>query len=176
MNRLETWLADKFHSYNVSKPLKPVVVAGLFTLGAAGIALVAALLSGVFQVITVWMQTKNDEQKFSEVHNVTSNNQSGGITAHTVNAFPKPRRLNSDKCESISNKLFPYRDRPILIDTILNDREAIIYAKDTESCLQRKGFQIEGIQKTLYEVPPEGQDIYVFKDKVLIKVGVAKRR
>ena len=63
MNRFETWFANKFHSYHISKPLKPTVAAGLFALAVALIGLVGVLLSGGFQVITTLIQARNDERK-----------------------------------------------------------------------------------------------------------------
>ena len=137
------------------------------------IGLVGKVTSGAFQLMTTSTQVRNDQPTTSETHTVTSYNQSGGITAHTVNAFPESRRLNNEKCDSLSIKIYPYADRPILIDTVVNDREAMVFAKDTENCLHGKGFEVEGIQKTMYELPPEGQDVRIFKDKVLVKIGVA---
>ena len=63
MNRFETWFANKFHSYNISKPLKPTVAAGLFALAVALIGLVGVLFSGGFQVITTLIRARNDERR-----------------------------------------------------------------------------------------------------------------
>lgn len=58
LSPLENWLARKFHSYNFSEPVKPIVMLGVFVI-------VAVMIFGVFQMITAKMVPAKVVQELS---------------------------------------------------------------------------------------------------------------
>lgn len=90
---------------------------------------------------------------------VKSYNQSGGITAHTVNLGPQPRKINS-KLQDIILTSLP-RDQKIRIVAVMGDAEALQLAFEILEFMKRSGFNVEGPHQAMYTEPVKG---LVFND------------
>ena len=71
---------------------------------------------------------------------VTSHNQTGGITAHTVNFGPQPRRMD----ETLKAKILSDipRSKPITVTALLGDGEACQFAEEIHAFLKNHGFPV----------------------------------
>lgn len=91
--------------------------------------------------------------------NVTSFNQSGGITAHTVNIGPPQRSLAQEA--GLRAQIFNEvpRDKPIQVFAIMGDSESYRFAAEIHAFLKANGFPLlepEGISQGLFAPPPVG--------------------
>lgn len=88
---------------------------------------------------------------------VQSYNQSGGITAHTVNLGPQPRHMSDVLKRQILQEL--PRTRPITVVAIMGDAEAHHFAQEIHAFLGANGFPLKeanGISQAMYNVTPKG--------------------
>ncbi len=85
---------------------------------------------------------------------VTSHNQSGGITAHTINFGPQQRRMD-DKLKSEILSLIP-KTTSISVIALMGDAEAYEFATEIYTFLKDNGFSLkerEVSQGMLSKVP-----------------------
>lgn len=87
--------------------------------------------------------------------NITSINQSGGITAHTVNVGPQPRRLDAGTASNLENLLS--KDKKIMITAVLGDGEAFQFASEILNHLKSRGYTVDGVNQAVYSQPVMGQ-------------------
>jgi hypothetical protein len=73
---------------------------------------------------------------------VTSYNQTGGITAHTVNLGPQPRRMDETLKAQILSEI--PRSKPITVAALLGDGEACQFAEELHTFLKNHGFPVTG--------------------------------
>jgi hypothetical protein len=89
---------------------------------------------------------------------VTSHNQFGGITAHTVNVAPQARRLHSPQGEALKRQLLAEapRDRRINITVVFGDPEAYAFGQEIFDFLKVNGFDVWGMDQATYVAPQVG--------------------
>lgn len=87
---------------------------------------------------------------------VISHNQSGGITAHTVNLGPQPRRMDQTLKSQILRDL-PKTD-PITVMAMWGDGESIQLASEIHAFLKANGFPLteDGISQGVFTEPAKG--------------------
>lgn len=73
---------------------------------------------------------------------ITSNYQSGGITAHTVNVGRPARHLTPVRAAELV-QLLP-RDKPVTVFAVMGDPEVLDYATEIASHLTNSGFAVTG--------------------------------
>lgn len=99
---------------------------------------------------------KKDTVK-TEIVNVTSNNQSGGITANQVNIGSVPRTLDIN----IQRQLLSFlnsKEESIVIDCIMGDSESFLYANQINDFLKSKGYnKVDGVNQSAFTKPVIGQ-------------------
>jgi hypothetical protein len=77
--------------------------------------------------------------------NVTSYNQSGGITAHTVNVGATARRITDPRAAPLKEQILRElpKDKPITILAVMGDTEAIQFAYDIHAFMKENGFNMK---------------------------------
>ena len=90
--------------------------------------------------------------------NITSNNQVGGITAHTVNYGPQARQMD-DSIGAKFKKEIPV-NAEITITSIWGNSEAFNFAHQIMQWLNSNGYKnVEGVNQAAYSAPVSGQNI-----------------
>lgn len=97
------------------------------------------------------MFNKNQNQNIS----VTSHNQSGGITAHTVNIGAQPRQLTAASAAELEAQL--PKAKPVSVAAIMGDQEAFSFATQILEYLRSKGYAVTGVDQVVYSGPVVGQ-------------------
>lgn len=87
--------------------------------------------------------------------NITSVNQSGGITAQTVNIGPQPRHLDTGTASNLESLLS--KDKKITITAVLGDGEAFQFASEIVNYLKSRGYTVDGVNQSVYSQPVMGQ-------------------
>ena len=104
------------------------------------------------------MNMLNDKNIF-----VTSNNQYGCITAHTVNIATTARFMN----EHLGLQLNQYipTDAKVSVTAVMGDGEAFGFANQILSWLRANGYaKVDGVNQTIYSRPVMGQNINKIND------------
>lgn len=90
--------------------------------------------------------------------NVTSHNQSGGITAHTVNIGKEQRQLGDEERAFLTSTI-PKHAR-VEIQNPLGDAEAHTYRVEIQQFLLEQGYTNVHGSQGIYAVPERGQRLY----------------
>lgn len=106
-----------------------------------------------YQTMGVVMFNKNQNQNIS----ITSNNQSGGITAHTVNIGSARRQLDAASAQQLLQAL--PKNKPVKVVAVMGDQEAVAFATQILDHLKANGYQAEGVDQAVYSQPVVGQFI-----------------
>lgn len=87
---------------------------------------------------------------------VTSHNQSGGITAHTVNIGSQQRTITEALKQQIRTQV--PRALPITVVAVMGDGEALRFAHELHAFLSSEGFPLRenGVSQAMYSEPVEG--------------------
>jgi hypothetical protein len=125
--------------------------------------------------ITIKSQTeqKIDSVKPQPIVNITSTNQSGGITAQNVNIGVKPqqRALNF----ALKKQLFEFltdKNEIIDISSVAGDSEAYKFSLETVDFLKRNGYSnVNGVNQAFFSPPIIGQSIQRRNNQVYISIG-----
>jgi hypothetical protein len=105
--------------------------------------------------------------------NVTSNNQSGGITANQVNIVAIPRNLD-DKTQNQLLAILKKKDEPIDISSVMGDAEAFKYANQINDFLKTHGYtKVEGVSQSVFSKPVIGQ--FIDKDSIGVKIVIGAK-
>ena len=89
---------------------------------------------------------------------VTSHNQQGGVTAHTVNFGPTARSMNEQLGEQIKKNI--PTSAKIKVTAVLGDGEAYGFANQVFEWLKGNGYsKAEGVDQAVYSQPVMGQNI-----------------
>lgn len=88
---------------------------------------------------------------------ITSHNQSGGITAHTVNIGSPPRQLDPASAVQLEQNI--PKDKPVKVTAVMGDQEAFAFASQITSYLKSKGYSVDGVNQAIYSQPVIGQFI-----------------
>ena len=97
------------------------------------------------------MFNKDQKQNIS----ITSSNQSGGITAHTVNVGAQARQLDANSGAQLQASL-PV-GKPVSVVAVMGDQEAFAFATQIVAFLRSKGYQVDGVSQVVYSGPLAGQ-------------------
>jgi hypothetical protein len=101
----------------------------------------------------VVMFNNNQNQNIS----ITSNNQSGGITAHTVNIRSARRQLDAVSAQQLLQAL--PKNKPVKVVAVMGDQEAFAFATQILGHLKADGYRAEGVEQAVYSQPVVGQFI-----------------
>jgi hypothetical protein len=89
---------------------------------------------------------------------VTSHNQSGGITAGTVNIGPQPRHMNA-QLEAGLRQNVP-TSVLVRVVAVMGDGEAFAFAQEIHAWLKANGWpRVEGVDQAVYSQPQFNQSI-----------------
>lgn len=107
--------------------------------------------------------------------NVTSHNQTGGITAHTVHLGPQQRSLAAmPDLQAQILKDLP-RDKPVKVMAVLGDAETSQFGLEIHAFLKANKFALsepDGISHGMFTVPQKGLTLETgHKDEYLFVVG-----
>jgi hypothetical protein len=95
--------------------------------------------------------------------NITSNNQMGGVTAHTVNFGPTARNMD----DNLGNQLkatIPL-EAEVTVTSVLGDGEAYGFANQVLTWLKNNGFtNVSGVNQAVYFGPVIGQNVNKVND------------
>lgn len=87
---------------------------------------------------------------------ITSHNQMGGITAHTVNLAPKPRQMSEQLTMQMKQHI--PRNATVRIVAVLGDAEAIGFANQVLNWLKSNSYsEVSGVDQAVYSEPMTGQ-------------------
>jgi hypothetical protein len=100
---------------------------------------------------------------------ITSTNQSGGITAGTVNVGSQPRVLDDDAKMPLL-KGVP-KIKPVQVTAVLGDGEAMSFATAIMNFLKVNGYTVYGINQAVYTTIVSGTIITLEADQTQIVVG-----
>lgn len=103
--------------------------------------------------------------------NITSHNQSGGITAHTVNVGSSPRILTQENGRKIVENLLPYKEKTICVTSYSGDGESFNYANQILKLLVDNSFKTSGVDQVIWAnpIPP------LSFDNIKVQVNVGSR-
>ena len=92
---------------------------------------------------------------------VTSHNQSGGITAHTVNIGPQQRTVTEALRQQIRTQV--PRIKPITVIAVMGDGEALRFARELHDVLKAEGFPLreDGVSQGMFSEPVDGLNFNV---------------
>lgn len=89
---------------------------------------------------------------------ITSHNQMGGVTAHTVNFVSQARQMNSQLGEQLKQHI-PISAK-LRVVTVFGDGEAFGFANQVLQWLKSNGYnKAEGVDQAVYTQPVIGQNI-----------------
>jgi hypothetical protein len=94
---------------------------------------------------------------------VTSYNQSGGITAHTVNIGPAARSMDEELGQQLRQHIAA--TAKVTISAIMGDGEAFNFANQILGWMRANGYaNVEGVNQAVYGKPVVGQTINRIND------------
>ncbi len=106
--------------------------------------------------------------------NVTSNFQSGGITAGQIIITPPARKLNENNTAQILLNL-PDKNEKIDITSLLGDSEAFQFAMQISNLLKTNGYKnVDGVNQAIFNSPVTGQSL--FRDSLGVKIIIGSRQ
>jgi hypothetical protein len=116
---------------------------------------------------------KKDAEKTVIDQSVTSHNQSGGITARTVNINPNFQRALSDSIREKLEKNVP-REKLVVVWATHGDQESFRYANEIFQFLKTSGFNLFGDapQGNIFTQPLYGVTVTPQDDKTEIYIGM----
>ena len=100
---------------------------------------------------------------------VTSYNQSGGITAHTVNVGAQPRHFNAETAAQLTQMI--QKGKPVNVVAVMGDQEAFQFAAEIKAYLESQGYAVSGVDQAVYLGPVVGQFIYPKDGSYEIRFG-----
>lgn len=105
---------------------------------------------------------------------IISNNQSGGITAHTVNVGtvnmgPQPRMLNDQLAQQLLAAI--PQGKLVTVVAVMGDQEAFQFATQVKNFLASREYNVSGVDQAVYTQPIIGQHINLKGDGVEIVIG-----
>ena len=108
------------------------------------------------------------------IYNVTSNNQTGGITAGVVNMDKPGRRLDAQLKHQL-DELFQNTSVIVRISALMGNGEALNFADEIKNYLNSKGFKISDVGQFMQNPPIIGQVILDEQDgSKHIQIGIQK--
>ena len=94
---------------------------------------------------------------------ITSYNQMGGITAHTVNFGPQARQMNSQLGDQLKQNI--PTSAKVRVVAVLGDGEALAFANQVFQWLKSNGYsKADGVDQAVYTQPVLGQNLNKISD------------
>ena len=164
------------HNVNINKlsskaPKKKKNLLGLIVAIFGIVAALVAILT--YFDITPWSKkmAMEDEKNI----NITSYNQSGGITAYNVNVAPQDRKLTPELANQLISHIKENSVKKISIVAVLGDQEAYQFASIRKSFLENNGYSVDGVSQSVYSKPIKGQIIEPTKDGSGINIIIGRK-
>jgi len=127
-------------------------------------------LTKTHKELIVIKEPKKDTVK-TQVVNVTSNNQNGGITANQVNIGSIPRNLDLNTQRQLLSFLNSKNER-IDINSVMGDAESFQFANQINDFLKAQGFtKVDGVSQSVFTKPVVGQFMNRDSSGVKILIG-----
>jgi hypothetical protein len=148
-------------------------------------AIGSAVLASVLGMLQYFGVAPSDQKPSSEARaaaseqrpsidnsvNVTSINQSGGVTAHTVNMGPPPPRQMHDELGAKLKQVVPANSK-VAILSVMGDNEAFVYANSVKNWMVRNGYSyVDGVGQIALGEPRYGQAILQVADGFQLIIG-----
>lgn len=111
---------------------------------------------------------ENKKNDTPNVVNVTSYNQSGGITANQVNIGSQPRVLDTKLQSQLLQLLSGKKAQTISVVSVMGDGEAFSFATQIKNFLTKEGFTVDGVSQAVYTEPVMGQNFNPEKLEIVI--------
>jgi hypothetical protein len=154
-----------------SPPSRPPRKPSRWKRVAAAVAFLAALV-GILQFLGIGPVRMGDDEK-SSTFNVTSHNQSGGITAGVVNVGPRPRHFTANDAQQITQAIPKGSD--VTVTATMNSDEALAYAFEIYNWLKANGYpNVQGPNSAMWSQPVFGQSVRRNGDKFDVIIGTAQ--
>lgn len=116
----------------------------------------------------------NDVNKPKQI-NVTSYNQSGGITAYNVNIGQQDRKLTQQLANQITKYIIENDVNNIKITSVMGDQEAFQFASVIKTFLVDQGYSVNGVNQAVYLKPVHGQIIEPGKDPKSVNIIIGRK-
>lgn len=110
----------------------------------------------------------NKEAEPTQIFNVMSHNQQGGITAGIVNVGHKPRTINTNIRSQLA-QLLPDKSNTVTVTCVMGDGEAFNYAEQIKDFLISEGYTVNGVNQAVFSRPVMGQEFN--PDTLTIRIG-----
>ena len=102
--------------------------------------------------------------------NITSINQTGGITAHTVNLGPTARQMSDQLGQQLKQHI--PTDKKVTVTAVLGDGEAFGFANQILQWMKSNGYRdVAGVDQSVFTQPVSGQNINAKPDGFEIIIG-----
>lgn len=105
--------------------------------------------------------------------NVSSFNQSGGITAHTVTVGTPHRTIDARVRQQLDQ--LTAGKRKIEVNAVMGDSEAFQFATEITNYLKGKGAPVDGVDQVVYSGPVFGQSVKELPDEGLAIIVGARQ-
>lgn len=156
MNEVIKWLNDNQGVLTALQFLLPTGIIG---------SIIAIIIKNKSKRNNLLTLNKMDNQN---PVNITSINQSGGITAQNVNI--NTGRILDDKLkEQLKEKV--KNNKTVNITSILGDSESYVFATKIKEYLESLGIKVDGVNQAVYNKPVYGQSITPEGDKIIIGIN-----
>lgn len=116
----------------------------------------------------------DDKKGVGSTVNITSNYQSGGITAHTVNVGSPARHIDNPGAATFRQTLLTLPiNKPVIVSHAVGDSEAIHFAHEIRAFMAANGysFAIEGVPQAIGGGPYKGVVVETNHPATAIIVG-----
>ena len=147
------------NQYNVKNTKHPKKWLNILKIGVP----IAMLLLAILSYLNIRpKELKMDKNENNEKGiNVTSHNQSGGITAYKVNfnIGNQPRVFNQEMAKTLKKYLPMDKSKVINMEAVAMDQEALRFAIEIRSYLIKEGYAVDKIMLVMKPVPVFGQII-----------------
>ena len=138
------------------------------------ISKVIYILTAIITILT-YFGIKPEENKMKNEDdnniNVTSYNQSGGITAYNVNIGPQDRMLSESLTDQLDKIISQNSDKRIVVTAVMGDQEAFKFASQIKNYLLSTGHDPDGVNQSIFTQPVFGQNVEVKDDHIDIIIG-----
>jgi len=138
----------------------------------ARIAVWIAIAAGVVTILG-YFGLKPKEETVSEDKkniNVTSHNQTGGITAYNVNIGPQDRKLTPQLADQLVEHIKTNKIEKVTVTSVMGDQEAFQFASVIKAFLTDQGVSVDGVNQAVYSKPMRGQIVNPGKEPNTIDI------
>ena len=151
-------------------PPKPKWWKRLLVIVVAVVGLVAALVA-ILEYFGVGPFHMNDKDKPSVI-NVTSNYQSGGITAGVLNVGVQRRRFTEKDAQQLTQAIPKGAD--VTVTATMSSDEALAFAYEIYNWMKVNGYpEVQGPNSAMWTQPVFGKVIRQYGEKYEILIGTA---